>query len=65
MISRISHMKTGGEKLRLAIRDEIRTMQVLRVKMFCEAAAVAEKETREKQQSPRKETEGSEESSPN
>ena len=50
MISRISHMKIGGDTLRLAIRDEIRSMQVLRVKLFCEAAAAAEKEVREKQQ---------------
>ena len=43
-------MKIGGDPLRLAIRDEVRSMQVLRVKMFCEAAAAMEKESREKQQ---------------
>ena len=48
MISRISHMKIGGDTLRLAIREEIRTMQDLRVKVFCEAAAAAQKETMEK-----------------
>ena len=57
MISRISHMKIGGDTLRLAIRDEVRTMQVLRVKMFCEVAAAEEKETREKEKTREKQTE--------
>ena len=67
-------MKIGGDTLRLAIRDEVRTMQVLRVKMFCEVAAAEEKESREKEKTQEKQVEkeieketieGSEESTPN
>lgn len=35
MLSKIKQIKTGGESLRIAIKSEITTLQMLRIDLFC------------------------------
>jgi hypothetical protein len=44
MLARIQKMTTGGDVLRTAIRNEVQDLQLLRVKLFCEAAEAARQE---------------------
>ena len=44
MLAKVMKMTTGGDVLRSMIRDEVQSLQLLRAKLFCDAAEAARQE---------------------